>query len=726
MTISLETASSAALAALAESAIKGLALALVVGGVLAVFLVRRTSLRLWAWTIVLFAALAMPALGRVVPSRNVPIASLPALAWLQPAATGVQTDAAGHGFQHPGPASSPIGATTVPTPLAGGSSNRATDSPLPRSSNATAEWLTPVVVLVCFYLAGVITLLGRAAAGWIATGRLVRATRPIEDRDALERLRRMSQSAGCRAPRLAESDRLNVPVTMSVIRPIVVLPDSWREWDEAMLEAVLSHEVAHVARRDAVTQRVALLYRAIFWFNPLAWGLPRQLMQLAEQASDEAVLAAGISRTYYARVLLEFFGALPRPGYRADWHVAMARGAAADAEARVDRILAWTGARSGKLTRTAVVTVLFAAAPVVALVASVRPASIAPARQEAFVTPLPAVTAPQQLLPAPVPSPSPRAATESALPPAASTPAGKAPASVQTSDSPMPIPTPMPILSAPLVSVGQSAGDPPQPLPPSASDFGAGLYRPGQGISWPQVLHESKPQYSDEAKSNGIQGAVELDVVVLADGSVGPVRILKSLDPTYGLDNEAVRAARQWVFKPAEFRGQPVPVVVGLVLEFRLPDRTAPRTAVGDPARPRPLSDAFATGAYFAIGTAKVAPQAADDQGTVNVEAVLNADGTIAKAQRIGLAAPRIRSQVAAKYTPDAMRAKIQGVVEVEAIVMPDGTVGKARVVRSLDTVSGLDESALRAARQSTFVPGTLEGTPVPVLVTMTFSFRLH
>ena len=87
---------------------------------------------------------------------------------------------------------------------------------------------------------------------------------------------------------------------------------------------------------------------------------------------------------------------------------------------------------------------------------------------------------------------------------------------------------------------------------------------------------------------------------------------------------------------------------------------------------------------------------------------------------------PQIIRQIPPKYTPDAMRAKLQGQVDVEVIVMPDGTVGKVRVVRSLDPLYGLDEQALLAASQSTFTPGTLDGKPVPVLVTMTFEFRMH
>jgi protein TonB len=91
-----------------------------------------------------------------------------------------------------------------------------------------------------------------------------------------------------------------------------------------------------------------------------------------------------------------------------------------------------------------------------------------------------------------------------------------------------------------------------------------------------------------------------------------------------------------------------------------------------------------------------------------------------------GLKAPVLRHTVYPKYTSDAMRAKIQGVVEVQAVVMPDGSVSRARVITSLDKTFGLDEQAVFAAKQWTFEPGKLDGTPVPVAVMVNLQFKLH
>ena len=91
-----------------------------------------------------------------------------------------------------------------------------------------------------------------------------------------------------------------------------------------------------------------------------------------------------------------------------------------------------------------------------------------------------------------------------------------------------------------------------------------------------------------------------------------------------------------------------------------------------------------------------------------------------------GVETPRLLREVTPRYTAEAMRAKVQGVVLVEAVVRPDGSVGDITVIRSLDKVFGLDEEAIRAARQWRFLPGTRFGEPVAVLVTIELTFTLR
>jgi TonB family protein len=86
---------------------------------------------------------------------------------------------------------------------------------------------------------------------------------------------------------------------------------------------------------------------------------------------------------------------------------------------------------------------------------------------------------------------------------------------------------------------------------------------------------------------------------------------------------------------------------------------------------------------------------------------------------------PRVVREVMPQYTPEAMQAKIQGSVWMTVVVMASGDVGDITVSRSLDTEYGLDQQAIDATRQWKFEPGTREGKPVPVEVTIEMTFTL-
>ena len=104
--------------------------------------------------------------------------------------------------------------------------------------------------------------------------------------------------------------------------------------------------------------------------------------------------------------------------------------------------------------------------------------------------------------------------------------------------------------------------------PGTGGGTGGGPYRPGSGIEPPRLLREVKPEYTEAARREAVEGDVLLEVIVLADGSVGEARVLRGLG--FGLDERALRAMRQWRFRPAERRGVPVSVVVEVAMSFRL------------------------------------------------------------------------------------------------------------------------------------------------------------
>ncbi|HOG29838.1 MAG TPA: energy transducer TonB [Vicinamibacterales bacterium] len=106
--------------------------------------------------------------------------------------------------------------------------------------------------------------------------------------------------------------------------------------------------------------------------------------------------------------------------------------------------------------------------------------------------------------------------------------------------------------------------------PGSGGGTGGRYYRPGSGIELPRLLREVKPQYTTDAMRAKIQGTAVLDCVVGTDGSVRECDVVRSLDSSFGLDQEALKAARQWRFVPGKRFGQPVPVLVTIELTFTL------------------------------------------------------------------------------------------------------------------------------------------------------------
>jgi protein TonB len=100
--------------------------------------------------------------------------------------------------------------------------------------------------------------------------------------------------------------------------------------------------------------------------------------------------------------------------------------------------------------------------------------------------------------------------------------------------------------------------------------IGDGAYQVGNGVTMPVLIREVKPQYTTDAMRARLQGSVLVECIVMPDGSVGKVTVLRSLDSMFGLDLEAIKAARQWRFRPSTRRGEPVAAAVTIQLDFVL------------------------------------------------------------------------------------------------------------------------------------------------------------
>jgi TonB family protein len=105
-----------------------------------------------------------------------------------------------------------------------------------------------------------------------------------------------------------------------------------------------------------------------------------------------------------------------------------------------------------------------------------------------------------------------------------------------------------------------------------------GVYRPGSGVTLPRMTQEVRPQYTSDAMRDRIQGTVLLECVVLPDGTPSNIRVVRSLHPS--LDEEAVKALRQWRFAPGTRDGTPVPVMISTEMTFTL---GGPRNVPGAP-----------------------------------------------------------------------------------------------------------------------------------------------
>jgi TonB family protein len=108
--------------------------------------------------------------------------------------------------------------------------------------------------------------------------------------------------------------------------------------------------------------------------------------------------------------------------------------------------------------------------------------------------------------------------------------------------------------------------------PGEGGGFGGGAYQIGNGVASPVLVKEVKPNYTGDAMRAKLQGIVEMEAVVMPDGTVDPksIRITRSLDANLGLDQQAIIAVKQWRFRPGLYKGQPVPVRVNVELTFTL------------------------------------------------------------------------------------------------------------------------------------------------------------
>lgn len=185
---------------------------------------------------------------------------------------------------------------------------------------ASLDWKR-IVTLV--WLSGFVALLLPIFVAHLRLRRIASTARVVRGGRWMATLAR-ARSGGriSRHVTLLESDDSAMPMTWGIFSPVLLLPaggDAWPEWQR---RNILLHELAHVERFDCLSQVIAQIACALYWFNPLVWVAARQMRVERELACDDRVIGAGSRASDYAAHLLEVARSL-RPA-RATAHAAIA------------------------------------------------------------------------------------------------------------------------------------------------------------------------------------------------------------------------------------------------------------------------------------------------------------------------------------------------------------------------------------------------------------------
>lgn len=434
---------------------------------------------------------------------------------------------------------------------------------------ASAGPFTGNVAFLMLWIAGGGLIVLRRVIGALRVRAWVQQARTCDDARVCSRMQELAARVGVRRPvALLMTPATVAPAAVGALFPKVLLPPvalTWIERHPRRLDAVLAHELAHVARHDAVWQVVGGLALAVAWFNPLMWVAVRQARLERERASDDAVLRCGMPASAYAGELLALVRSCSASGLAAAASLSMA--SCSLLPRRVRAILDPHAGRGGvsRMSASAAAIIVLGALPLSAARLTARPG---------HPTLRPVVLR-----------------STDAAPPAAERPSGAA----VEANSKRPIPlreqstqlgthpetpsacgTTTPAADAPGNREAQESG---------TSAFGAGAVPPSTpGLVLPNLVQFVAPRYTVGALRAKLRGAVCVDVVVRADGTVGEARLAKALPSvslrdasggTEGLDQEireldaaALDAVRRWRFEPGVLNGRAVPVLMTEALWF--------------------------------------------------------------------------------------------------------------------------------------------------------------
>ena len=245
------------------------------------------------WTLTFLLLLALPVLTLLGPTWNLPLLPSPdrlaTVVVAEPAFDAGSFD----------PASVDSGAFDLGGPV--GASGGPAHAVLVVAHSA--PWISRLPLLI--WAIGCVAALGSLGVGVLRFRQLVRSARPVDDPNWHRQLGAVQNELGLHADvRLRLGGEVVTPMTGGLWSPVILLPASASGWSAARRTVVLTHELVHVRRRDALRQLLGRVVLALYWFHPLSWVASRLAAASREEACDEEVLAVGQRPSEYARHLL--------------------------------------------------------------------------------------------------------------------------------------------------------------------------------------------------------------------------------------------------------------------------------------------------------------------------------------------------------------------------------------------------------------------------------------
>jgi beta-lactamase regulating signal transducer with metallopeptidase domain/photosystem II stability/assembly factor-like uncharacterized protein len=176
---------------------------------------------------------------------------------------------------------------------------------VPDAGKPLSIWNLIVNNLFGIWLAGSFVSLGWFVAAYICFSRRIRRSCVPPHRDDLAVFERMREG---RNVRMACSSRVDTPMLIGIVRPVIVLPQLAyvQNGMSGELENILRHELTHYRRKDVLYKWFAVAATSIHWFNPFMPLIRREISRACELSCDEAVIA-GMSaeeKQFYGNTLL--------------------------------------------------------------------------------------------------------------------------------------------------------------------------------------------------------------------------------------------------------------------------------------------------------------------------------------------------------------------------------------------------------------------------------------